>query len=78
MNISAQDRRRVSNAIHAAEARTSGEIVCVLAQASSDATALAILIAALAALAFPWAMVAFTAMPVSGIPPNRVCSIRAR
>jgi len=67
MNISAQDRRRVSNAIHAAEARTSGEIVCVLAQASSDATALALLIAALAALAFPWAMVAFTAMPVSGI-----------
>jgi putative membrane protein len=67
MSISAQDRQRVSTAIHAAEARTSGEIVCVLAQASSDATALPILIAALVALALPWAMVAFTAMPVHGI-----------
>jgi putative membrane protein len=67
MSISAQDRRRVSTAIHAAEAKSSGEIVCVLAQASSDATALPILIAALVALALPWAMVAFTAMPVSGI-----------
>jgi putative membrane protein len=67
MSISAQDRRRVSTAIHDAEAKTSGEIVCVLAQASSDATALPILIAALVALALPWAMVAFTAMPVHGI-----------
>jgi putative membrane protein len=67
MSISAQDRQRVSTAIHAAEAKTTGEIVCVLAQASSDATALPILLAALVALAFPWAMVAFTAMPVNGI-----------
>jgi putative membrane protein len=67
MSISAQDRKRISGAIHAAEAKTSGEIVCVLAQASSDATALPILIAALAALALPWLMVAFTAMPVNRI-----------
>jgi putative membrane protein len=67
MSISPQDRQRVSTAIHAAEAKTSGEIVCVLAQASSDATALPILIAALVALALPWAMVAFTAMPVNAI-----------
>jgi putative membrane protein len=67
MSISAQERQRVATAIHAAEAKTSGEIVCVLAQASSDATALPILIAALVALALPWAMVAFTAMPVNGI-----------
>jgi putative membrane protein len=67
MSISAQDRQRISTAIHAAEAKTSGEIVCVLAQASSDSTALPILIAALVALALPWSMVAFTAMPVSGI-----------
>jgi putative membrane protein len=67
MSISAQDRQRISAAIHAAEAKTSGEIVCVLAQASSDATALPILLAALLALAFPWAMVAFTAMPVDRI-----------
>ncbi len=65
MSISAQDRQRISAAIHAAEAKTSGEIVCVLAQASSDTTALPILLAALVALAFPWLMVAFTAMPVN-------------
>jgi putative membrane protein len=67
MSISAQERQRVATAINAAEAKTSGEIVCVLAQASSDATALPILIAALVALALPWAMVAFTAMPVNAI-----------
>jgi putative membrane protein len=65
MSISVQDHRRISAAIHAAEAKTSGEIVCVLAQASCDATALPILIAALAALALPWLLVAFTAMPVN-------------
>jgi putative membrane protein len=67
MSLSAQERQQISAAIHAAEAKTSGEIVCVLAQASADATALPILLAALLALAFPWAMVAFTAMPVSRI-----------
>lgn len=67
MSISAQDRQRISAAIHAAEAKTSGEIVCVVAQASVDATALPILLAALIALASPWAMVAFTAMPVNHI-----------
>lgn len=64
MTISAQDRERISSAIHAAEAKTSGEIVCVLAQTSSDATALPVFIAAVAALALPWFLVAFTAMAV--------------
>jgi putative membrane protein len=67
MSISGEDRQRISAAIRAAEAKTSGEIVCVLAQASSDATALPILLAALVALALPWVMVAFTAMPVNRI-----------
>jgi putative membrane protein len=67
MSISAQDRQRISAAIHGAEARTSGEIVCVLAQASADAAALPILLAALVALALPWLMVAITAMPVNHI-----------
>jgi len=67
MSISVQDRERISAAIHAAEAKTSGEIVCVLAQSSSDATALPILVAALVALASPWVLVAFTAMPVNRI-----------
>jgi putative membrane protein len=64
MNISEQDRERISKAIRAAEAKTSGEIVCVLAQTSSDATALPVLLAAVAALALPWLLVAFTAMTV--------------
>ena len=67
MSISAQDRERISKAIRAAEAKTSGEIVCVLAQTSSDATALPVFIAAVAALALPWLLVAFTAMTVQRI-----------
>ena len=64
MSLSAHDRERIASAIRAAEARTSGEIVCVLARSSSDAGGLAILVAALLALALPWLLVATTAMPV--------------
>jgi putative membrane protein len=64
MSISAEDRKRISDSIHAAEARTSGEIVCVLAQSSVTATALPVLLAALGSLALPWLLVSVTAMPV--------------
>ena len=64
MSISAQDRERISAAIGAAEMKTSGEIVCVLAESSSTATAMPVLLAAVGALALPWLLVAFTAMPV--------------
>ncbi len=67
MSILAQDRERISTAIRAAESRTSGEIVCVLAQNSSDSTALPIFIAAVVTLALPWLLVAFTAMTVHRI-----------
>jgi putative membrane protein len=67
MDILEHDRERISAAIRAAEAKTSGEIVCVLAQASSDASGLPILLAALAALALPWLLVAFTALSVHRI-----------
>src|ERR1700730_5849640 len=67
MSISAPARARISSAVRAAEARTSGEIVCVLAQTSSDATALPILVAALVAIALPWLLVAVTAMSVHRI-----------
>jgi putative membrane protein len=67
MSISEQDRERISTAIRAAEAKTSGEIVCVLAQSSSDTTALPILVAAVVALALPWLLVAFTALSVHRI-----------
>jgi putative membrane protein len=64
MSITEQESRRISDAVRAAEAKTSAEIACVLARSSSDATALPVLFAALAALALPWLLVAFTAMPV--------------
>ncbi len=64
MSISAEDRERISAAIRAAEARTSGEIVCVLAQSSATATALPVFLAAIGALALPWLLVSLTAMPV--------------
>jgi putative membrane protein len=67
MTISALDRERISNAIHAAEADTSGEIVCVLARTSSNITALPIFVAAIIALALPWLLVFFTEMPTDRI-----------
>jgi putative membrane protein len=65
MSISADERERIAAAILDAESRTSGEIVCVLARTSCDATALPILLAALVALMSPWPLVAFSAMPVN-------------
>jgi putative membrane protein len=67
MTISEPDRKRISVAIRAAEERTSGEIVCVLAQTSSEATALPVLLAAVVALALPWLLVAWTEMTVQRI-----------
>ena len=67
MSISAQERQRISSAVRAAETRTSGEIVCVLAQTSSDTTALPVLIAAIGALVLPWLLVAVTSMTVHRI-----------
>jgi putative membrane protein len=67
MEISPQERDRIAAAIRAAEAGTSGEIVCVLAQSSSDATALPVVLAAAIALATPWALIATTAWTVQSI-----------
>ena len=67
MEMSPEDRDRITAAIRAVEARTTGEIVCVLAEQSADSGALPILLAALAALASPWLLVAFTALPVLAI-----------
>jgi putative membrane protein len=64
MSISAKDRERIAAAIRAAEGKTSGEIVCVLARNSSNARALPIFIAAIISLALPWLLVTTTAMPV--------------
>jgi putative membrane protein len=67
MSISNEDRERIANAIRSAEAKTSGEIVCVLARTSIHATALPVILAAAAALATPWLLMAFTAMTVQRI-----------
>ena len=64
IELSPQDRQRISAAIQAAERRTTGEIVCVLAQSSVESTALSIVLAALAALALPWLLVGLTTLPV--------------
>ena len=64
MSITLQDRQRISAAVRAAEDKTSGEIVCVLAQSSISTTALPVAIAAAIALALPWLLVAFTALTV--------------
>lgn len=67
MHMRAEDRERISAAIRAAEAKTSGEIVCVLARTSSDTTALPLLLAAATALAAPWLLLAFTEFSVERI-----------
>jgi putative membrane protein len=67
MSMSAQDRERIAAAIRGIEANTSGEIVCVLARSSTDATALPVLLAAAVALALPWLLVAVTQMSVHRI-----------
>ena len=67
MSISKEERDRIADAIRSAEARTSGEIVCVLARTSTHATALPVILAAAAALATPWLLMALTAMTVQQI-----------
>jgi len=67
MNISKEDHERIASAIHSAEEKTSGQIVCVLARASSHTTGLPVLIAAVASLVMPWLLITFTAMTVHRI-----------
>jgi putative membrane protein len=63
MELGEPDRARISAAIHASEARTTGEIVCVLARTSSaHFSALPVLVAAAAALALPWLLMMLTAL----------------
>ena len=67
MTIMAQDHARISAAIRAVEARTSGELVCVLARASSEYAAAPLLWAALTALLAPWPLIHFTQWPVRSL-----------
>jgi putative membrane protein len=66
-HLSAEDQRRVGAAIKAAEASTAGEIVCVLARASSDYMSYATAWSALIALSAPWFVLALTNLSVREI-----------
>jgi putative membrane protein len=61
MTLASQDERaRIAAAIAAAEAKTSGEIVAVIAPASAGYREFAVLWAALVALAVPWPLIYWT------------------
>ncbi len=66
-HLSVEDRRRVGAAIKSAEATTTGEIVCVLARASSDYMSYATAWSALIALIAPWFLIALTSLSVHAI-----------
>jgi len=65
--LSQEDQRRISEAIRAAEANTAGEIVCVLARASSNYMTYATAWSALLALIAPWVLIALTNLSVREI-----------
>jgi putative membrane protein len=65
--ISEADSRRIGEAIRAAEAKTSGEIYCVIAHACAGYHLVPIAWAALLALAVPWPLIHFTKWPAGTI-----------
>jgi putative membrane protein len=65
--LSEDGQRRISAAIKTAEAGTSGEIVCVLARASSDYMSTTTAWSALIALIAPWFLIALTTLSVREI-----------
>lgn len=67
MILSIEEQRRVDGAIKSSELRTDGEIVCVVARASSDYLTYAVAWSALIALAAPWLLVAETQLSVRQI-----------
>ena len=67
MELTRADHEAVSAAIHAAEQRTSGQIVCVLAHASSDYAYVPFLWASALALLAPWPLISFTPWSVQRI-----------
>ncbi len=64
MRVPKAGQDRISAAIRAAEARCSGQIVCVLAQGGRPSLVWPLALAAILALVSPWAMVQFTQWPV--------------
>jgi putative membrane protein len=58
--VTQQEAARIEAALRAAQARSSGQIVCVLARASSHYEVMPIVWSALLALAAPWPLLVFT------------------
>jgi putative membrane protein len=67
MDFSPEDHAAVSAAIHDAEQRTCGQIVCVLAHSSSNYSYIPILWASVLALFMPWPLIYFTQWSVQRI-----------
>jgi putative membrane protein len=67
MDFTPADHARIADAIRAAEARTSGEIVCVLARSSGEYGHVPALWSALFALAAPWPLMALTELSAQRI-----------
>jgi len=67
MELSKEDREAVSLAIREAEKRTCGQIVCVLARASSSYAHIPILWASALALLAPWPLIVLTPWSVQRI-----------
>jgi len=67
MHISPEEHQAVSTAIREAEARTCGQIVCVLAHASSDYLHVPLIWASALALLVPWPLIYFTPWSVQRI-----------
>ncbi|MGD0721532.1 MAG: TPM domain-containing protein [Roseiarcus sp.] len=62
-----EEAARVEAAIRAAQARSSGQIVVVLARASHDYEIMPLIASALVALAAPWPLLIFTDLPAERI-----------
>lgn len=67
MRISAEDYKTIAAAIGAAERRTCGQLVCVLAHASSSYAHVPLLWASTLALILPWPLIYFTQWSVEWI-----------
>jgi putative membrane protein len=67
MQFTEKDHAAVSTAIREAETRTCGQLVCVLAHASSDYTHVPLLWASALALIVPWPLIYFTPWSVQSI-----------
>jgi putative membrane protein len=67
VHLTKEDREAISAAIHAAEQRTSGQLVCVLARSSSNYAHVPILWASALALVLPWPLIYLTPWSVQRI-----------